>query len=410
MIHTVAEAEEALRTYIPRTPLKDHYTLDRMQAFLESLGDPQEKVRVVHIAGTSGKTSAAYFIRGLLQASGARTGLTVSPHMVSVTERLQIDGAPVSDAAFVKYVNDFLPLVEKSGLRPTYFEIIIALAFWVFAREGVDFAIIETGLGGLLDATNTVRRTDKMCVITDIGLDHTDILGETIPEIAAQKAGIIQPGNIAVVQNQPPEALDVITRIADEQHATLHIAHTAAGVQLPPFQQRNFGVALAAYTQLGRPAPTQKQIAAVALQTPPGRLEIYEIAGKTVILDGAHNAQKLQALREALQARGVAKTAVMVNMVAAPRSKIDAALHVLREFATDAIVPAFTIAQDFSNRYPISPADFAERATDVGIATHAEPDVAAALHALLARPETTVVITGSLYLVQAVRPLLRDLT
>src|SRR5688572_622401 len=213
MIHTLADAETALRAYIPSAPLKDRYTLDRMQALLAFLGDPQEKLRVVHIAGTSGKTSAAYFVRGLLQASGARTGLTISPHMVSLAERVQIAGAPVSDAAFVQYIHDFLPLVEKSGLQPSYFEIIIALAFWVFAHEDVDFAVIETGLGGLLDATNTVRRADKVCVITDIGLDHTDILGETIPEIAAQKAGIIQPGNIVVVQNQQSAALNVITKI-----------------------------------------------------------------------------------------------------------------------------------------------------------------------------------------------------
>src|SRR6185503_853071 len=352
------------------TPLKEDYSLNRMRAFLDFLGDPQEKLRIVHVAGTSGKTSAAYFIRGLLQASGVRTGLTVSPHIVSVTERLQIDGAPVSDAAFVQYVTAFLPLVEQSGLRPSYFEIIIALAFWVFAREEIAIAVIETGLGGLLDATNTVRRADKVCVITDIGLDHTDILGETIPEIAAQKAGIIQQDNIVVVQDQSPEALDVITKTAAAKHAALHIAHAATNVQLPPFQQRNFGVALAAYAQLGDPKRTQKQIDAVALQTPPGRLEVYEAAGKTVILDGAHNAQKLQALHEALTARGVTKTAAMVNMAAAPHSKIDAALNVLREFVTHAIVPAFTIAQDFNNRYPTNPTDFATRATTVGIAAH----------------------------------------
>ena len=410
MIKTTAQAEALLRTYIPTTPLKSRYTLDRMQALLAYLGNPQEKLRVVHIAGTSGKTSTAYFIRALAQAGGVRTGLTISPHMESIAERVQINGSPLPQAAFVQHFNEFLPLLEASTLRPTYFEIVIAFAFWVFTREQVELAIIETGLGGLLDATNTVRRPDKLGVITDIGLDHTEILGETLPEIAAQKAGIIQPGNTVVALDQPAEVLAVIQQTAVRKQATLHIAQPATLVDLAPFQQRNFGAARAAYTQLGLPAPSLSQIKLAATQTPPGRLETYTVGGKTVIVDGAHNAQKLGALRQALTARHVQKTVVMCNMVSAPPAKIQAAITELVPLARRVIVPDFSIAQDFNGRKATDPTELAALITSRGTPAQAIPDLTTALTELLNSPEDMLVVTGSLYLAQAVRPLLQNLS
>jgi len=407
MIKTIADAEALLRTYIPATP-PAHYTLSTMRKLLAFLGDPQEHLHIVHIAGTSGKTSTAYFIRALAQAGGTCTGLTVSPHMQSITERVQINGAPLPDAAFLAHFNAFVPLLQKSTLRPSYFESIIAFAFWVFAREKVDIAIIETGLGGLLDATNTVRRPDKLCVITDIGLDHTEILGDTIPKIAAQKAGIIQQGNTVVVQDQPADALHVITQAAASKQAAVHIAKPATNIDLPPFQQRNFGAALAAYAVLGLPELTPEQVQHAATKTPPGRLEVYTIGAKTIIVDGAHNAQKLHALHQALGARGVTKTTIMCNMVAAPQTKIDAALAELLPCATRVIVPDFVIAQDFAHRHAVPAAEFAAHIAQLDTPAHAVPHIAEALKKLLDSPEDTVVITGSLYLVQALRPLLRD--
>lgn len=409
MINTIDQAEAALRAYISGSSMAENYTLTRMHALLDFLGNPQESLRIVHVAGTSGKTSTAYFIRALAQAGGARTGLTVSPHMDSITERVQIDGAPLPEKTFVSYLREFLPLVEKSATHPSYFEVVIAFAYWVFAREKVDVAVVEVGLGGLLDATNTVRRADKLCVITDIGLDHTEILGETIPLIAAQKAGIIQPGNTVIVQDQSPEALEVITQIAAKKHAMMHTARATTIAELPPFQQRNFGIAVAAYAELRLPPLTPKQITHAATQTPAGRLEIHTIGNKTIIVDGAHNAQKLAALHEALIARGITKTTVACNMVAAPAQKIDEAVATLTTFSQRVIVPAFTIGQDFKNRHAIKPADFAHYLTSRNIPAEIADNNKAVITALLDAPEDTVVITGSLYLVQALRPLLRDL-
>lgn len=405
-MNTIQEAEHALLRYVPNQPLKSRYTLTTMRALLASLGDPQETLRVVHVAGTSGKTSTAYFIRGLCQAAGLRTGLTVSPHITSVTERVQINGAPLPDDTFVTYLREFLPLVTKTDLRPTYFELLVAFAFWVFAKERVDIAVVETGLGGLLDATNTVRRPDKLCVITDIGLDHTEILGETIAEIARQKAGIIQPGNQVVVQAQTPEVMTILRHVATHQRAQLHIAHPQAHPLLPPFQQRNWGIALVAYSLLKLPPLTPLQRDAVAALTPPGRLERYHIAGKTVLLDGAHNSQKLEALAHALQARGITRTAVLANFMEAPDTKITAALQTLTTFASHVIIPEFTVAQDFYNRQALPAANLAARLRALGVTCTPEPNVRRALAALLARPEQTVVITGSLYLVAALRPYL----
>jgi dihydrofolate synthase/folylpolyglutamate synthase len=406
MIRTIADAEAALRAYISSTSMAENYTLERMHSLLAFLGGPQESLRVVHVAGTSGKTSTSYFIRALAEAGGARTGLTVSPHMDSITERIQIGGAPLKDETFLQYLREFLPIVEKSDTQPSYFEIIIAFAYWVFAREKVDVAVVEVGLGGLLDATNTVHRADKLCIITDIGLDHTEILGETIPLIAAQKAGIIQPRNTVIVQSQSPEALDVITKIAKQKQATLHIAHAEKRADLPPFQQRNFGAALAAYAQLTLPALTPQQLTLAAHSTPAGRLEIYKIGAKTIIVDGAHNAQKLNALHEALLARGVKKTTVVCNMVAAPQQKIDDAIEVLRKFSSRVIVPAFSIAQDFKNRFAIEPKVFAAHLAKQGITAEAQQNNRDVISILLKAPEDTVVITGSLYLAQSLR---RDL-
>lgn len=408
-ISTIAEATRVLRALAPKK-LPAHYTPETVQALLSFLGNPQEQFRAVHIAGTSGKTSTAYFMRALLQVAGKRTGLTVSPHMVSVTERVQINGKPLPDDQFLAYLNKFLPLVAKSKLHPTYFEVLVVFAYWVFAKEKVDYAVIETGLGGLLDGTNTIMRADKVCIITDIGLDHTEILGKTISKIAEQKAGIIHRGNHVIMLPQPVKVMDVIHAQTAAQHATLQIADMQKMAGLPPYQQRNWSAAMTTYHFLagrdGLPvlSPAAQQKAAKNL--PPGRMEILHSNGKTVILDGAHNPQKLRALHAALKARGVTQTAVLANVVKSPQTKIHKVIAVLKTFASGIIVPEFNVGQDFYNRRSLDAADFAKLAQNAGVTATAHKDLSRALGTLLARPEQTVVITGSLYLVSAARELL----
>lgn len=413
-LRSLDEVTKALLTYSP-PQLKGNYTLERMRCLMDYLDNPQDELRIVHIAGTSGKTSTAYFIRGMLEAAGQKTGLTVSPHIVAINERVQISGRPLEQAAFLQYINQFLPLVAQSGLKPTYFELLIALAYWIFAREKVDYAIIETGLGGLLDATNITSRFDKLCVISDIGLDHTEILGTTLAAIARQKAGIIAVNNHLILQRQNSQVAEVITTIAIRQHASVQmVADYAAAPDLAEFQKRNWALAQAAYNYLENrdnlPKLTQSQIIGVSRQTPPGRWEIHHYGDKTIILDGAHNPQKLMALHDALVAAHIPPTAVMANLTNAPDSKLATSLDVLRSFATHLIIPEFSAGQDLKSRRSFSANHFSKIAKQQGVKSiDIHPKIADAFQALLSRPEKTLIITGSLYLVSLVRPFVRQL-
>ncbi len=167
--------------------------LEPMRELARALGNPQESLRFIHLAGTNGKGSTAAFCESCLRAAGFRVGLYTSPHLVSVRERIQIDREPISEADFAEGMDVVRRAVtEQKDHEATFFELMTALALWYFAREKVDWVVWETGLGGRLDATNIVQ--PEVCIITNIGLDHQQYLGESLREIAAEKAGIIKPG------------------------------------------------------------------------------------------------------------------------------------------------------------------------------------------------------------------------
>ncbi len=390
---------ELLRFVANTTSLRAGYDLDRLTAFLRAVGSPQDAVRVLHVAGTSGKTSTAYFARAMLEDAGLRTGLTVSPHLTSLTERVQVGGAPLPERDFLDLLSRFLPRVAAAAVPLTYFEVLIAFAFWSFAEVGVDVAVVETGLGGLLDGTNTVTRADKVCAITAIGLDHTEVLGETLSEIAAQKAGIAHAGNDVVLAPQDPAAMAVVRAHAERVGARLVVAGGDGPEELPLFQRANWSVArtaasLVAGRDLDPPALVSAQ--------PPGRLE--RVAG--LLLDGAHNPQKLTALRASLAVDGVRSAAVLANLLSAPPAKLDAALRALLPVTAHLIVPDFTVVGDLG-KVSVPAGDLAERARGLGFASvEARPGLVDALDALRARPEPVRLVTGSLYLVGRARALL----
>lgn len=411
---SLTDAMRALYAYIPNRSLRENYTLDRMQSLLKWLGDPQHAHPVIHIAGTSGKTSTAYYIRGLLEAAGARTALTVSPHITDVTERFQVGGQPIPEDVFLVQLAEFLELVRTIPVQPTYYELLIAFAFWYFARLDLDYVVIETGVGGRLDATNTVTRPGKLCVITDIGLDHTEILGDTVEQIAAEKAGIMHQGNVAFVQHQDPSILDVFTRYAAAVGATMHIVSPGEPAPgLAPHQLRNWTLARAAaeYVQQrdGRPAPARLPSPQQPGMIPPGRLETHSVGPVTVILDGAHNPQKLTSLVEALHSRGVERAVVLASFVRAPEAKLAGNLLALRDFATELILAPFTMLQDLAKESPPA-AELAAEARRVGFGrVTGEESLPAALDRALAAGAPVVVITGSLYFVAQLRPLVARL-
>jgi len=180
--------------------------LERMQALMADLGNPHRSLRAVHVAGTNGKGSVCAMIASALSCSGARTGLYTSPHLLKAEERIRIDGAEIAEPAFVALIDELRPLFDKH--QCTFFEALTAMAFVHFQRQRVDAAVIEVGLGGRLDATNILQ--PLLTVITQIDFDHTDHLGRTLEEIAAEKAGIIKPGTPCVAGPLPPAASRVI--------------------------------------------------------------------------------------------------------------------------------------------------------------------------------------------------------
>lgn len=413
----IDQAVDYLLTYSPEKQTGETYTLGRMKEMMSRLGNPQNDIPAVHVAGTSGKTSTCYYIRALLQAHGVRTGLTASPHISSITERVQVNGEPLADDAFLRYLERFLDLIKPWGdLRPTYFELLTAFAFWVFKQEKVEWMVVEVGLGGLLDATNVISSPHKVCVITPIGLDHTQVLGSTLAEIAYQKAGIITPGSVVFVPEQHPEADSTIRQVAANQHAPLRAEATESEVtnESPAFQQRNFALARRVVEYIANKngyAPTvSADLPGLIAQSPPGRFELYEIAGKQVVLDGAHNPQKLAAFLEALHAKLDSPRVWVVGFISAPDTKIDECTAMISNETDSYIATQFSVGQDIKGRQSVGAIDIAARLRQAGTAVEVENDAETALLRALQMKQRTVVVTGSLYLVAVLRPKLQALS
>ena len=296
-----------------------------MEAILEALGNPERGLKSIHIAGTNGKGSTAAMVTAFAKAHGLRVGTFTSPHMDSIRERIQLDGVPLGEEPFwqaasvIKEVES--RLLEEWGAF-NYFEILTAMMFVVFQQEAVDLAIIEVGIGGLLDNTNVGH--PLVSVITTIGLDHQDLLGSTLEEITAQKAGIIKSGQQVVVGPVARECMDVIREIASEKGATVQAfgedfslvedsyqdeAFTIPLEQLAlkgAFQKENATVAIRAFRSwmeaTGRSVQAEFIEAALRVVSWPGRMEVLQET-PLVIIDGAHNLPAIERLVQNMTAR-----------------------------------------------------------------------------------------------------------
>ena len=202
--------------------------LENIRELLEFLGNPERRFPAVHIAGTNGKGSTASMIASILTASGYRTGLYTSPHLIEFSERIRIDGNPIARKEIVRYTHSMRSRIEK--IKGTFFEATTAMAFKYFADEKVDVAVIETGLGGRWDATNVI--TPLVSVITNLGLEHTEYLGSTISRIAFEKGGIIKPGRPCVTGAAQPAAIRRLRAIAKKRHVNLIRADRASSVKI----------------------------------------------------------------------------------------------------------------------------------------------------------------------------------
>ena len=412
VIRNLHEAEVALRPYVPlvKELTGKDTTLERMVPLMAHIGNPHERLKVVHVAGTSGKTSTAYFVASLLGVAGKRVGLTVSPHIDSITERVQIEGCPLSEDAFCRQLDEFLGLVKTAPVEPSYFELLCAFALWVFEREGVDYAVVETGLGGLYDATNVVCSPNKVCVLTDIGFDHMNLLGTSLEAIATQKIGIVHPGNVAITYQQTTDVMRVFRKQAGLQQVNLQIV-SSSGIPaltsgLPAYQLRNWGLAWHTYNYLQHrdslPKLTDEQLEVTQQVTVPGRMDVIHENDKTVIMDGAHNVQKMTAFIESFRAQypGV-RPAVLVAMKTGKEYR--EVVPLLADFSDDIIVTTFHVAQDLTHE-SMDAATLAEALKEAGVKrVSTVSDQTVAYQKLLSLSQSILVVTGSFYLLSQLR-------
>ncbi len=399
--------------------------LSNIRALMDHLGKPHRRLRCIHVAGTNGKGSVCHMLAALFQAMGWRTGLYTSPHLRDFRERIRVDGRMVPRT----WVRDFICRHREvwTRIRPSFFEISVAMAFSWFAERQVDMAIVETGLGGRLDSTNIVR--PELAVITNIGLDHQQFLGETRAQIAAEKAGIIKPGRPVVIGQRDAETEAVFCRKAEEVGATLlfaedhwrvHFQHEEGSGQvldvwhrqgdrwsiwLPElyldlggrYQQDNLVTALAALhvwaQQQGRvmaPELVRRAVGSVRART--GLRGRWEILGRAplVVADVAHNPD------------GLAQ--VLPQVLALPHRRLHVVLGVVRDKRLDAVLPLFPQTARYYFARPDVPRGLdahllRETAASFGLKGRAWPNVAEALAAArrAAHAEDLVFVGGSTF-------------
>ncbi len=314
--------------------------LARISCLLELLGNPQNDLRVIHIAGTNGKGSVGTFIASILQASDYQVGRYISPAVYDYRERIQINGQYIPEAALCRHLETLRTacsqMVQAGGEHPTVFELETALCFLYFQEAQCDFVVLEVGLGGRFDSTNVISKP-LVSVITSISLDHTDILGDTLAKIAYEKAGILKEGCPAVLYPQAPSAMQVLRAVADELHVSLHMADFAQLFSLSDsLQGQCFDYKTLHALEIALLGQHQLRNAATAIETIwvlsqlgysisdaairqglsdakwPGRFEVIA-QSPLVVVDGAHNPDAAQQLADTI-ARNFEKNQVVLVM------------------------------------------------------------------------------------------------
>jgi dihydrofolate synthase / folylpolyglutamate synthase len=406
---------EAIRTLFARTTGSIKPGLERTEALLGKLGSPHRRLAAVHVAGTNGKGSVVATCEALLRARGFAVGRYTSPHLVDFRERITVNGEPISEAEILEFLEKWIPTAEEMGA--TFFEVTTALAFDWLAKKEVDFAVIETGLGGRLDSTNVL--TPRVATVTSIGLDHTDLLGDTLEAIAREKAGIFKLGVPAVVGETNPAIRDLLGNCASEAGAdpivfvdreyrisdidvseagtsfTLEHADQQERVRTPlagKYQALNTATAIATLEAMGErylppPSEISEALAGVFL---PGR---FQRRGK-FIFDVAHNPAG---------ARTVAETIAAVDPPR-PRTALVAVLAdkdwrgIIRELAPVVDRFMFTNAPSAPPDRKWHPAEAHAFAVSQGFAADLEPDIDVALVRGQKRCGT-LLVTGSFHTV-----------
>ena len=372
--------------------------LGRIRALLRALGRPHLAYPSIIVAGTNGKGSTSATLASILHAAGYRTALYTSPHLVDIRERWRIDEEPIDPELLTQSIEALRAAGEATGITPTYFEALTILAFIAFERAKIDVAVLEVGMGGRLDATNVVRPVAAL--ITPIGFDHMEYLGNTIRKIAREKAGVIHRGTIVLTSNRDPVVLDVLRRRAAQFGNPFHVVQPAQGPIGTPlagaFQRENVTLAMRAAEELRARFPriTAKAIReGVAATKWRGRLERIDYRGQSIWIDGCHNAHAVLAVRPFIE-ETIARPRLLVFGIMSDKDVDDVvkAIYPLfdRIIACEPYPPRSTDAQTL-----------VAKAAAMGIEAVAESDPRAALRRALASAERSIFVGGSLYLAGA---------
>jgi dihydrofolate synthase/folylpolyglutamate synthase len=410
---------------------------ERFEALLERLGSPHHSLRAVHVAGTKGKGSTATFIASILRCSGYRVGVYLSPFVYNLRERIQIDGSMISEDEFAEIVTEIKPHIDEIALtdlgQVTEFELKTAVGFVYFARKNVDYAVIEVGLGGRLDATNVLPHP-VVSVITNIGLDHTEVLGATIPLIAAEKAGIIKQNGNCVTGVDNRAAFEVIQGVAKLRDAALFRVRERKqwsadadgrltlrfsdgdlpGIRLQMlggFQKNNAALAAFAARALNDPLITPETIReGLEAANLPGRFEIISKCDPTVVVDVAHNELSAQALQAALISELSADKRPVVLVIGMSRHHDPVEfLGSLLKTRNGKRLKTHTLLASEPTFKPRRVEDIVSAASSLGVGyAHIESTVASAAVKAVAiadkLPNSIVLVTGSFYTVGDVVP------
>ncbi len=407
---TDREAVEQLRqrAWTGQTP-----GLERIRRLLDRLGRPQDGLRFVHIAGSNGKGSTAALLASALTQAGLRTGLYTSPHLQRFHERFQIDGGPIPPNTLAETVRTVLDAAEDQ----TEFELMTAVGMLYFRAANCDFVVLETGLGGRLDSTNVIE-SPAACLITRIGLEHTQLLGDTLGKIAGEKAGIIKPGSPVVVCKQEQAVLDAISARCDGNALTVTAPDRLRRLSCSPEGQRftyrdrgPYQISLLGGHQLENAAAALDTLWALGLPEEaitrglenarwPGRLELVR-RGPDVLLDGGHNPQCMQAVVQALDELYPGKKVLFLLGVMADKDFISM-LQILLPYAKQVVCTA----PDSPRALP--PEELSACVQRLGGTAQACPTVREAVETVLALagPEDVVCMCGSLYLIGELKELL----
>jgi dihydrofolate synthase/folylpolyglutamate synthase len=401
------------------------YSLRHVEELLNRMGNPQLAARTIHIAGTKGKGSVAVMIAQVLSDSGYKTGLYTSPHFHTLRERISIDGSLISEADFATTMDEVKPFVESlkedaNFNQLTYFEALTALAFAYFQKKRVDFQVLEVGLGGRLDATNVA--IPLVCIITPISLDHTQILGNTIGEIAREKAGIIKSGCSVVISPQPEEAAAVIANICHEKEAKVvqvgkdviwhkingDLHHQSLAIKgrknnydvsiplLGDFQLENAAAAVAALEILasaGFSMSTDHIAQGLARVKWPGRFQILQ-QNPTVLVDGAHNVSSMRGLVSNIRAYFSYKRIFLVFGTSCDKD-IPGIVNELVPLSPQVIITR--TAHSRAAPLSILAAEFSKRGINIEISETVSEAISRALS--LADRADIICVTGSLFVV-----------